>query len=41
MIDVYAQKKIEQIKACKSDEDMAEIINKIYEDGFSDGQEAE
>jgi len=37
--DKYAVKWIEAIKKCVNDEQLALVINKIYDDGFTDGQD--
>lgn len=36
-MDKYTQKYIKAIKACKNDEDLELVINKIYQDGYEDG----
>lgn len=36
-IDPYALKFINKLNDCKTQEQMADIINKIYEQGFEDG----
>jgi hypothetical protein len=35
--DEFAKRYLKLIKAAKSDEELIAIINKIYEDGFYDG----
>lgn len=37
--DTYTLKFIKKIKAIKSEEELATIIDKIYSDGFEDGQD--
>jgi hypothetical protein len=37
MNKAYIQGKFEAIKKAKSDEEIKEILDKIWEDGFSDG----
>lgn len=32
-MDIYIKEKIKQIKACKDDKKLAELIDSIYEDG--------
>jgi hypothetical protein len=39
MSDGYADKFVRAIKECKTDDELRTIINKIYEDGFTDGVE--
>lgn len=39
--DKYAQKFIDAIKTCKGDEELENVINKIYENGFEDGANSE
>lgn len=36
-IDSYLERTLKSIKEAKSDEELTAIINKIYDDGFSDG----
>ncbi len=35
----YKKKFIQAVKECKTDEQLGNVINKIYEDGFADGHE--
>jgi hypothetical protein len=37
MKDKYKEEKIKAFKECKDDEEIGDLINKIYEDGFEDG----
>ena len=37
MEDKYINKKIMQFHECKNNEEIGDLINKIYEDGFEDG----
>ena len=36
-MDKYTQKYIKATKACKNNEDLELVINKIYQDGYEDG----
>lgn len=36
-MDIYIKQKLEAIKKAKNDEEIVKILNKIYDDGFSDG----
>lgn len=36
-MDKYIKDKLRQIKAAKTDKDIVSILDKIYEDGFTDG----
>jgi len=38
-MDIYQGKYLNYIKNCKNNKEIIEIINKIYEDGFQDGNE--
>jgi hypothetical protein len=38
-MDDYQKKYVEQIKKAQNDEDLEKTIDRIYEDGFQDGQE--
>lgn len=41
MVDLYVKKFVEMIKSNVNDDDCLEkIINKIYEDGFYDGNQS-
>ena len=35
--DKYKKEKIKAFKKCQNDEEIGDLINKIYEDGFQDG----
>jgi hypothetical protein len=37
MEDKYKQEKIKAFKECKDDEEIGDLIDKIYEDGNEDG----
>ncbi|MDP3989719.1 MAG: hypothetical protein Q8Q01_00770 [archaeon] len=37
MVDKYEKKHIKAIKNCVTDDDLAVVINRIYDDGFQDG----
>jgi len=37
MNDSYVDKFLRFIKECKTDEEICDVINRIYEDGFEDG----
>ena len=37
-MDEYTKKFIKLIKECKTDEELSNIINKIYQDGIEDGK---
>ena len=37
MEDQYKKQKIKAFKECEDDEEVGDLINKIYEDGFEDG----
>jgi len=37
MKDKYKEDKIAELKKCQDDEEIGDLINKIYEDGFEDG----
>lgn len=39
-MDKYTRKYIRLIKKCQSDEELSDIIDKIYTDGFDDAEEA-
>ena len=39
-MDKYTRKYIELIKQAKSDQELSDIIDKIYTDGFDDGEES-
>lgn len=38
MTDKYKQNKIKLFKKCSDDEEIGDLIDKIYEDGFEDGE---
>ena len=33
----YERKYVQAIRACASDEQLANVVNKIYQDGYEDG----
>jgi len=37
MNDPYLNKSLKFIKKCKTDKEICDVINEIYEDGFEDG----
>lgn len=40
MPNAYIKKYVDMIRKAVTDEDIAEIIDKVYEDGFEDGTNA-
>lgn len=40
-IDEYAKRYITMLKAARTDVELANIVNKIYEQGFEDGANAD